>query len=631
MALTPSQQAAVDWTGNLVMFAGPGSGKTSTSIEKVTKILSCPENSMLMTTFTKEAAVEMRLRLDKKFAESGLPPVPESRLRISTFDSLTLWHIKSVSSGQVKLLSPQAQMPRLWQLCAELQLGKYENHSSWFDAYQSVIDREPLLEQIEQESPDSIRLIEAYYDWLRSGGMMDLATIKRTVAIQMRDGNMPLLPFNHMLVDESQDCDELQVLIATTQGKNGCSTTLVGDDDQTIYDWRSAAGYKGMITFKNECKAEIVRLAENFRSHTEIVDHATQLIRFNNPGRVEKNQVAVKGQGGVVKVACFKDIESQAEWVAGHISENLLSPYSCAILSRTNINLDSAEAACREYGLPSHRVGSSLWDRDDIAAYTAMMTYWLSGGADMLSQAMGLLGFGRVTVNGVLSQTRSNKNAFLRGTPVDIPGASFDETEVLNSMCQAFAKWRKDTMEASRVYDSEKAPDVFNGVIEESIYMFPDWYSRLGANAKRNGNEHPKVTRMKSGLAHVRTVLMRVQGHLKGRIRLLRTKKRDEPEEGAIRLMTMHGSKGLEFDHVYIIGADEKPDDNTVTAGPAERRVMFVGMTRARKHLSVTYSGKFPLFMDEAGIPFSQVAMSPPALKSATEVVAMEGDDQICE
>lgn len=627
MALTRSQQAAVDWQGNLVMFAGPGSGKTSTSIEKVMSILQNPASKMLMTTFTREASAEMRQRLDKRFQAAGLPPPSEDRLRISTFDSLTLWHMKLMTNGRMKLLSPQAQAPRIWQLCAELAIGKFENHAPWFDAYQAVIDREALIAEIKEKSPTTLELIEAYYDWLRSGGMMDLATIKRTVAIQMRDGNMELLPFTHMLVDEGQDCDELQIQIAITQAQNGCTTTLVGDDDQTIYDWRSAAGYKGMIKFRDETSAEVVRLAENFRSHEEIVRHATQLIRFNNPDRIEKNQVAVKGAGGYVKVSSFGTIVEQAKWACGHIAENLAAPYSCAILSRTNINLDAAEAACKEYGLPYHRQGSSLWDRDDISAYTAMMTFWMSGGADMLSQTMGLLGFDRGTVNGLLSQLQTTQLAFRRGHVPDIPGASNAEVFVLEEMSRAFGKWRQEAKEASSIYRPGASHDAYELIIRESVAIFPTWYSSLGANAKRNGDDHPKVTRLKSGLEHVESALLRISGHLKSRIRLLRTKKKEEFEEGQIRLLTMHGSKGLEWDNVYIIGADERDDDSTLTTGPAERRVMFVGMTRARAQLNIAFSGKMPIFMKEAGFRFEDVQIEPPIVPSPLMAQAEANDD----
>lgn len=233
----------------------------------------------------------------------------------------------------------------------------------------------------------------------------------------------------------------------------------------------------------------------------------------------------------------------------------------------------------------------------------------------MLSQAMGLLGFGRHTVNSVLKKLTATQLSFRRGKPIEVEEATPEENRTLADMAACFGKWRQDTKDMA-----------YELVIKESIEMFPIWYSGLGAVAKKNGNEHPKVTSMKSVLEHVERVLLKIEGPLKSRIRFIRRKKQEEVEEGAIRLMTMHGSKGLEFDTVYIIGADEKDDDNSVTAGPSERRVFFVGMTRARNTLNVTYAGKFPLFLAEAGLNFQDVVTNPLMTERRTCVPSEEGD-----
>jgi superfamily I DNA/RNA helicase len=258
-----------------------------------------------------------------------------------------------------------------------------------------------------------------------------------------------------------------------------------------------------------------------------------------------------------------------------------------------------------------------------------MMTFWMSGGADMLSQTMGLLGFDRNTVNGMLTRLQTTQLAFRRGHVPDLPDVSSVERGVLEEMSRAFGKWRNEAKEAAEVYDPAADADAYELIIRESINIFPNWYSSLGAVAKKNGEDHPKVTRMKSGLEHAEKALLKISGHLKSRIRLLRTKEKEECEEGKIRLLTMHGSKGLEWDDVYIIGADERDDDSTITAGPAERRVMFVGMTRARSKLNVTFSGKMPIFMKEAGFKNEDVQIEPPIVMTALAAEEEEGDGLI--
>lgn len=591
MQSTPSQHAAIVCDQNMILFAGPGSGKTATSVQKAHRILSDPNRSLLMCTFTRDSAQEMLHRLEKKMGESGQGKPAADRLRVSTLDSLCLWHYKATISDRFKLLSPQAQYPRLHQICKEFDLGGLDEHQQLFDAYQATRDRTQLVEKLREESPKTMILIDQYYSYLKACNSLDLATIKRTVAIGLYEGTVPLFPFTDMIVDEVQDSDELQLLIAIVHGQNGVITSLVGDDDQTIYDWRAACGYQGMIKFVQECNAQVVRLGENFRSKSEIVEHATNLIRYNNPNRVEKNQKAERGPGGFVGGCYQEDVETEAEWIAGHIAENHTAPYNMAVLSRTNINLDIIETALNAAGIPNYRSGTSLWDRDDIAAYLSMMMFMCKGSPDLLAMALGLLGFKSQSVNTIMEEISSHHIRFRRGNAVELPGLEPAEQTVLSQMSKCMGKWRQDAKDGQ-----------IDLVIYESSAEFARWYSMLGAVAKRSGKEHPKVTRLKKGMQSVVKALTRIQGDLKGRIRLLTRKKKEEPEAGVVRLMTMHGSKGLEWDHVYLIGCDETDDHNTITEGPSERRVFFVGMTRAREALWMTYGGKTPLFLLEAKV-----------------------------
>lgn len=588
---TPSQAAAIQCDKNLMMFAGPGAGKTKTSVRKAVRVLSDPKRSLLMCTFTRDAAQEMQQRLESEMEAQGYPKPSADRLRVSTLDSLCLWHYKLNVSDRFKLLSPQAQYPRLRQICAEFGLGDLDDHIQNFDAYQATHDREVLSERLQQESPHSWTLIKHYHDYLESCNMLDLASIKRHVALGIENGTVPLFPFTDMVVDEAQDCDELQLLIATVHGQNDVVTTLVGDDDQTIYDWRAACGYKGMVKFVQECGAEVVRLAENFRSKQEIVEHATNLIRYNNPNRVDKNQTAIRGPGGEVGACYQKDVLTEAEWIAGHIAKNHQAPYSVAVLARTNIDLDAIETALNGAGIPSHRAGKSLWDREDIAAYLSLMLFMCKGSADLLSSALGLLGFKSVSVNAIMKELSSHHIRFRRGHGLDLPELDPEESKLITLISSCMGKWRANVKEGE-----------IELVIYESTAEFASWYSMLSAKPKRDGSENKKLTSHKKGMESVQRALLRIKGDLKGRLRLLTKKRREEPDPSVVRLMTMHGSKGLEWDHVYLIGCEENDRHTSVTEGPSERRVFFVGMTRARESLWITFGGKTPIFLLEAQI-----------------------------
>lgn len=592
MQATESQRPAIEYDGNLVIFAGPGSGKTATSVQKAIRILKDPANSLLMCTFTRDSAQEMSTRLTKALAAEGVK-VSEDRLRVSTLDSVCLWHYKNVVDAKVNLLSPGGTTPRLMQMCNQLKIGKYDDHAKLFDEYQVRIDRTELVSKLEKDAPETLQLINAYYDWLKSCGQLDLATIKRTVALNMANGSIPLFPYTHVVIDEGQDNDELQLLIAIIHGENGVKTTLVADDDQTIYDWRAACGYLGLVKFVEACQAKIVRLGENFRSHSEIVEHASRLIQYNNPNRIDKPQKAIRGPGGRVEAIYQKDIYAEMDWVCAHLKQTLKPPYDCAIISRTNRNLDVAELGLKSIGVDYHRASESIWKRDDIASYIAFMIFMAKGRVAEFSAAVGYLGFTVRSVNALAQQIKSHHIKFRRGVPLNIEGLESEESKVLEDISRCCKKWRANMAEGDEAL-----------VLAESMQMYAIWYSQLAAPAKRDGQEHPKVTRLKAGLEYLHHALQRLQGGLIQKLNYLTKSEKKDPESGVVRLMTMHSSKGLEWDTVYIIGASEKEDDNTITAGPSERRVFFVAMTRARKNLFITFGGKKPLFLKEAGVKF---------------------------
>lgn len=584
MSLTPSQVAAVGCDSNLIIFAGPGSGKTSTSIAKAERILQDPARQLIMCTFTVEAAGVLGERLQKRFTSSGAD-YPKNRVRVGTFDSLALWHLKDQGAMKHKLLSPKAQGPKLRQLIFEHGLGSADEILPWFESYQATLERDELVARMRREMEPAFALVQLYYEWLQASAMVDLATVKRTCALGVSTGQFKLFPCTDLLVDEAQDSDELQMLMARSHGSRGVCTTLVGDDDQTIYDWRAATGYKGMKRFVEECGAQIVRLSENFRSHAEIVEAATRLIAFNNPDRVDKQQIAVKGTGGSTGVMSFGTLEAECEWVAKDILERLVAPYDCAVIARRNRSLNEVEVALTSEGIPHHRPGTSLWDRDDIASYLALMRFLVEGALDGLSLALGFMSVPNATINELLYALREDPGGFAQGSLPSLGTASQEVLKVLKQVATQCARWRRRLAQGQLV-----------ALIGESAGEYAIWVQTL-----ENKDDSKKVKRLREGLEYVTAALNRLEGKMSARLRALLDQKKREPGPGVVRLMTIHASKGLEFDNVYLVDCAEREDDTTLTQAPAERRVLYVGMTRARKHLRITYGGPLPHFLMEAG------------------------------
>lgn len=588
MALTPAQQTAVECDKNLIIFAGPGSGKTSTSIAKAARILRDRARRLILCTFTVEAAGELSSRLTASFAQSG-EQYPFDRVRVGTFDSLALWHLKQQGLMKMRLLSPKAQMPRLRQIVKDKCLPPIDELMPWFEKYQSTLDRATLIADVRRQEPDAEVLITAYYEWLKAGAMMDLATVKRTCAEGMAAGRIALFPCTDMLVDESQDSDELQMLMARTMGSNGVTTTLVGDDDQTIYDFRNATGYAGMKAFADECHAEIVRLGENFRSHSEIVESAVRLIAFNNPNRVDKHQIAVKGPGGTVEALSFESPQHECEWVAEDIKDNEGALLDCAVIARRNRVLDIAQSALTAKGIPHHRAGTSLWDREDIASYLGFLGFLVSGAAEGLSMALGFIGFGSSTINQLMISIRENKDLMKGGGLPIVESASPEEVALLKSMSNHCIRWRKAMRDGELML-----------LIGESAEEYVKWAKKFDPG-KNPDEDSSRIKRLREGLEYAVSALECLRGKLSERLRAMQDSKRKDPEPGVVRLMTMHSSKGLEFDRVYLVDCAERESEVMESTAPSERRIFYVGMTRAKKHLRLSYGGPLPQFLLEAG------------------------------
>jgi DNA helicase II / ATP-dependent DNA helicase PcrA len=598
MATTPSQQAAIECDENLIIFAGPGSGKTSTSIAKASRILQDPTRRLILCTFTVAAAGELSHRLAASFKRRG-EYFPANRVQISTLDALALRHVQANQRERVNLLSPNAQGPMIRRIVFEQGLGTPQDMAPWLEKWQATLDRDALRDQFKRDNPMAITLVDQYTERLRAGGFVDLAGIKRMCALRMRDGKLPLFTVGgetctDFLIDESQDSDELQLLMAQTLATNEVITTLVGDDDQTIYEWRSATGYKGMREFADKAGAQIVRLGENFRSRAEVVEAATRLIAYNNPHRIDKQQLSIRGPGGSVGALKFAKLVEECEWAAEDILER--GPVKeCAVLARRNVALDVMEAALTARGIPVDRAGSSIWDHPDIAAFLGLARFVVDQNAvDGLTLVLDWLGVPSGELNSIIAMVREDPQQFTPEGLKQIDGLE-RHRKALNHMAACMQRWRRDHL--------NPLLKAFNEDIAAAMVKYAREVVFLG-KGKDDGTEPPQVKKVEEMLGYAVSALNGMSGPplTMDKLRVLQKPREKEPPPGAVRLLTMHGSKGLEFEAVYLIDCAQRESDATVSAGPAERRVLYVGMTRAKDYLRVTYSGQHPVFLKEAGL-----------------------------
>ncbi len=583
MALTPSQQAAVLYDRNLILFAGPGSGKTATSIAKGRRILTMAETRLCMVSFTTAAAAELQERLAADFRKDG-HAVPRDRLIAGTFHSLALRHYQRHVRHHPKLLPPPARTAMLHSMLAKHSHEERGEFTLALEKFQGALNPSALT-----LSPEHREFVEEYLRKMASAHATDLASVMRDCTLRMASGEIPLLPVTHLIGDEMQDADEVQLEFILNHTKAGVLTTLVADDDQTIYEWRCALGYAGLQHFAAQAGAKTIALAENFRSRSEIVSHASTLISHNNPERVVKDQRPIRRTGGVLGVLKSSDTATECELVAEAIGAFRVDDEQIAILARSNRALDRMEQALSAEAIPYRRDGPTIWDAPEIGTLLSLLKALVSSRtADLLPVLMLLQVDGRVrkALEGALA---ASCGTFLDGEVPALDTATPIDLAVLTKFSSSAAAWRKQL----------RAGEVNLAV--------PDVALALGDLIREDGGAASE------GLANSRRinflldtavdVLTRLAGSLSKRLTTLSMMQTRDAGSFPVRLMTMHGSKGLEFDTVFVINASRPDDGSTLMEDHPERRLFYVALTRAKDRFFATYSGEPLKYLIEARIP----------------------------
>ena len=246
MSLNPKQQLVAGAKTYALTCALPGSGKTHTSMELVKNLLEPKENKAVMVTFTRAGAGEMRERVEKK-----LTAEQQKRVRVSTFHSLFISMYKA--AGGYKKIIMGADQDNI------IRMAVKSVDAALLDDYMDVVQSIDLLGR--QLDPDMgavpslhAEVFRKYQNLCRKYNKTDLNALSREVVLKLQNNEMKPLNCTHMIVDEFQDSDEVQVEFLLLLGRAGVIVMTVGDDDQSIYSFRGAMGYTGMVKFLDEFK-----------------------------------------------------------------------------------------------------------------------------------------------------------------------------------------------------------------------------------------------------------------------------------------------------------------------------------------------------------------------------------------
>lgn len=555
--LDPHQAAAVEAEGHCLISAGPGSGKTSVITERAAKLLaSHPTHKLAAVTFTRDAALEIKERILKRSGSEV-----SKRVAVGSFHSLCLAQIRKANVKLGRLISEGERYGMIRRAIqtvgAEINLEEAVKAIDAFKSYAS---------QPEGEDTPSIAVYRAYSRILREESAMDFQDILIFAVQNMRDKTMKPLGVRWMLVDEFQDTDEIQYEWVKLHAEAGVEVTVVGDDDQSLYSWRNAMGYDGMMRFADDHKASRMVLPMNYRCAPIILQAADRLIQVNEK-RVQKKLQAFKTDEGQIQIVKADTREGEVETIAARLSVERDQQW--AVLCRSNRILDIIELELTRKQIPYRRIGGgSFWDRAEPAVLIGFLQSLLDGKLVGVAGALHYAGVPQEYIEQLYAH---------RADDISIALNSFADQLVKGG---ENAPWLKTIRKMAEFWPDWVAMNR-GGEVNRLVSAVSIWLSSV-ADAKR------KQLFLWAGQA-----LTKVRGDtIAQRLMMLTRDKNSKDEKSAcpLTLMTLHASKGLEFDNVWIMSAEEGTLPHSDSIMDEERRLMYVGMTRARKNLYISHT-----------------------------------------
>lgn len=589
MQLNAEQRRVVECDGHCLVVACPGSGKTRVITTKIGALLQRhPRSRIVAVTFTRESAGELTHRVTEEIGEALF----NAACRIGTFHSLCIRQLRN-HNRLGKVASPGEQVMFVKRAMSLAAPGM-----SWEEATGLIEQAKGSLDTNAAQESD---LYRAYADLLAKHRVCDLYDVIRDSVRLMRTGEIKPYPAKFLLIDEFQDTDDIQLQWALEHAKAGTNVTVVGDDDQSIYGWRGALGYGGMQRFLEATKGEHITLGLNYRCHAEVLG-AADLVIQNNTARIEKALVAARGPGGSVRLSRHANREFEAEACVAYIDEDATSlpegahplftrtvrDGSWAVLCRNRRHLDRVEKHLQRAGIQCYRPPKeSFWSRPPqnvlLSLLSSLDSSATSGFDGAIEHALSMSvknAAARLALKHLHDQVQ-DFGAFRNGT-VTISYDKFmpEEAKIIADFASRVPAWRRN-VEAGR----------YNMVIR----AVADWFASF-----EDSDE------LADDVRSAGETLCRLRGNLQTRVSALTSTAGDaKGKPKGVQLHTMHGSKGLEFDKVWIIAAES----STIPSPKAgdfeeERRLMYVAMTRAKNWLMISSIITDPVspFVAETGL-----------------------------
>jgi len=620
LGLNPKQMEAVLYLDSpLLILAGAGTGKTKTLISKIALLINSgiPASRILAITFTNKAAGEMRDRIARLATNSA-------GIWMYTFHSLGARmlrrHYKLAGLKRDFVIYDEDDQKKLINMViSELGLDKEKNKASLYvsiisRAKDDLLDAESyLLNARVQGDPNRIRAAQIYFAYqkkLAESNAVDFGDlIVKTV--ELLRNNQELREyyeeyFRYLLVDEYQDTNRAQYVLVKTLSNKHKNLCVVGDPDQSIYAWRGA-DIRNILEFEKDFKdSKTIILEQNYRSTSGILDAANKLIKHNK-SRKEKNLWTENAKGEKIEVLEYLNELDEAGGILTKTKELGSKGFTyndIAVFYRTNAQSRNFEEAFRRARIPYRLIGSvRFYERREIKDAIAYLKI-LANPFDTVSLARVInvphRGIGEKAQEKILEYSR------LRGVPFydalltadQIPDLSPGVRKSLRDFLNLFEDIKSDmfTTEPHQLLEKALVKSGYWQMIEENSEKDPqDTMNRLGnlqelVNAMKQFEESAKRRGLEPTLSRYLEEVM-----LQSEVDKLNS------DTEAVTLMTIHLAKGLEFPAVFLTGLEEglfpiNAANSDADDMEEERRLMYVGMTRAKKKLFISWANTRRVF-----------------------------------
>ena len=594
------KQAVLHQNGPLLILAGAGSGKTRVIAHRVANLIknNVRPEQILAITFTNKAAAEMRERIINLLSPKGRPfgNVWNSKLPfVSTFHSLGVFILRENSkalgiSRNFSIFDEEDSLNLIKECLKELSLdqkqfqpariraiiSKYKSELEGLEEIKAKADNSPFLKA-------GAAIFEKYEEKLGKLHGLDFDDlIAKTVFLfscfpeilkQYQE------KWKYIHIDEYQDTNHAQYCLAKLLARARQNICCVGDVDQAIYQWRGA-DFRNILNFEKDWpQAAIVTLDENYRSCQNILDAANAVISKNQL-RKPKNLFSRQGQGGKIKFFVATNELEEADFIA-RTSQNLISrkipPQKIAVLFRTNFQSRVLEEAFLRRQIPYQLIGVRFYQRKEVKDILAYLRAALNKDLFSVKRIINApsRGIGKALTVKYLAAASKIPRGFL----------GVKETSLIKNFENILLKIKKQTLENSASQAIRAClkisgyRDFLNNNTEEGLTRLAN-IEELASLAKKYDDFKPPegIEKLLDDAA-----LMAEQDAIKD-------------QSQSVKLMTVHGAKGLEFDAVFVSGLEEGLFPHLLLSGKdqfqkeEERRLFYVALTRAKKNLFLSYA-----------------------------------------